>query len=108
MRQDSGLEVGASGPRSGPSKSGQRFAHIVRELRNVDARLLHGIAIAHRDGVVFFDRLEVDGHTKRSTHFVVAAVTLTYIAGVLVEDAAEPQLLQQPNQLLPGSPCSYP
>ena len=54
------------------------------EFVDADADLLHGVAVAQGDGVVF-QSLEVDGDAARRADFVLTAVAAADGAGVVVE-----------------------
>src|SRR5688572_16412786 len=74
--------------RAGPRKacSGrQAVAEVADQIGDRDALLLHGVAVADRDGLVL-ERVEVDRDAERRPDLVLAAVAPPDRAGVVVVD----------------------
>jgi len=74
------------------------------DVRDFDAFLLHGVAVAKRDGVeqlraFFAERIEIHGHTPRRALFVLIPIAFTDVAAV-VPFGGEVRLEQIEN--LPG------
>src|SRR5262249_21480555 len=75
---------------SRPDPSANPFAQRRQQVSNSNTLLLHRIAVPQRDRVaqsrVFFsERLEIDGHAERGTDFVLAPISATDGATLVVK-----------------------
>ena len=71
---------------------GHALTHIIRHIRQRDALLLHGVALANRHSIVV-NRVKVHGDAQRRTDFVFATVTATDSASLVIID--HPTILTQ-------------
>ena len=70
----------------------QPLPQRIHQSLNRHTHLRHGVALSDRDGLIFFDRLEIDGDAQRRADLVLAAVAPADALRIVVLD--EPMLAQ--------------